>query len=158
MTSNTYSPKIALIVNPRSRANGGWNQLVASTKRFLFEAHFGAVGHTTSKKISSIFIGNNTYTFDGFNIGARESITEGKLFIAILNSMHTLDLVRLFIKAIAKTALNDTSLNVVGLQECTIESKKNTLLVAYDGEVKLMISPLRYTVLPKVLKVIVPLV
>ena len=44
----------------------------------------------------------------------------------------------------------------VNTEELTINTRKRKLLVAFDGEVAVMETPLRYKVLPKALKVIVP--
>lgn len=128
-----------------------------STRHFAYDVRFGALESASRKKISNIFIGNNIYTIEGPRAGTRARLSEGKLFVAILNSMHGFEMVRFLYKSIIKAALADKDLNVVGLAECVIESNKKTIRVAYDGETMMMVPPLRYTILPKVLSVIVPM-
>jgi diacylglycerol kinase family enzyme len=126
------------------------------TRRFAYDVRFGTSEDAPRKKISNIFVGNNIYTIEGLSTGTRASLSEGKLFVAIVNSMHGFGIVRFLYKSIIGVALTDKDLNVVGLAECTIESRAKRIRVAYDGETSMMISPLRYRILPKVLSVIVP--
>jgi diacylglycerol kinase family enzyme len=125
-------------------------------RRFVYTVHFGAAENIAEKKVSSIFIGNNSYLIDGSRIGKRQSLTEGKLFVALLGTIHLLDMTRLFFKALNRTLLEDENINVIGLAECTIDSDKKKIYVAYDGEVTPMTPPLHYQILPKALKVIIP--
>lgn len=46
--------------------------------------------------------------------------------------------------------------NLTHIAECTIESKSKIIRVAYDGEIEMMTPPLKYSILPKVLSVIIP--
>lgn len=126
------------------------------SRRFTYEVRFGTSPAAPPKKITNIFVGNNIYSIEGLSTGTRPSISEGKLFLIIAKSMHGFELVKFLYKSITGAALADKDLNVTGLAECTIESKRKTIRVAYDGEVAMMTPPLKYSILPKVLSVIIP--
>lgn len=125
-------------------------------RRFFFEVTFGKRADLVAKKTMGIFIGNNKYITEGFDIGTRPKLNQGTLFVLILKRVHVLQVLILFYKIFRGTALEDDNVNVVGLEECSIDSKKRRILVSYDGEVSSMIPPLHYSVVPKALSVIVP--
>ncbi len=142
----------------------GWTKWVAFLRalgsmlfrRFSFTVHFGKGNIVVKKKTASIFIGNNKYSFTGSRAGTRANLTEGILYIAILQTIHTLQIALLLWKTLWGTALEDSVINTTGLRSCTIRSKNKKILVSRDGEIEYMHTPLHYTLIPRALKVIVP--
>ena len=103
-----------------------------------------------------VFVGNNEYQMSGFQIGARESLEGGVLSVYIVKRSERAALIRLFMLTLVgriKQARDFESLTAV---EVTIETRRSHLLVAADGEVRPMKSPLHYRVRPRHLRVIVP--
>lgn len=125
-------------------------------KRFAFEATLGSGDSALQKNVSSIFVGNNTYTVQGFDIGSRQRLDEGKLFVAFIKELRAFEYFRLFITVLFGSIGKSSDLDVIGLRECVISGTHAYIDVAYDGEVKSMIQPLRYSVVPLALRVIVP--
>ena len=132
--------------------------LALCRRQFTFVVSFGRGDNVVLRKTSSIYIGNNKYTYGGFDIGTRARLDEGTLFVGLLKSMHGLEFPRLLYRAFRGIVLQDNDVNVIGLQECTIDSTKKRILVAYDGEVTLMTPPLHYRIVLKALDVIVPII
>ncbi len=125
-------------------------------RRFSFTVHFGKGNAVVEKKTASIFIGNNKYSFTGSRVGTRANLTEGILYVSILQTIHTLQIAVLIWKALWGTALEDSVINTTGLRSCTIRSKNKKILVSRDGEIEYMHTPLHYTLIPRALKVIIP--
>ena len=123
--------------------------------RSAFSLRLGSEG-TTAKKTAGVFIGNNRYALEGFQLGARARLDEGTLFVALFRDSGLLALFRLVIKALRGRVLSDDALDVIGLTECVVDSGRRTLLVAHDGEVTRLAPPLRYRTVPQALRVIVP--
>jgi YegS/Rv2252/BmrU family lipid kinase len=103
-----------------------------------------------------VFIGNNEYTMEGFDIGARESLERGVLSIYIVKNPGRAALVRLSLAALFGRLKQDRDFEAVTATEFVIETRHNRVLVAADGEVQRMKSPLHYRTRPRSLRVIVP--
>lgn len=103
-----------------------------------------------------IFIGNNEYEMTGFNIGRRASLDKGKLSLYILHRTTRWKLIVLAIRSLLGKLRQAREFEEVLIEECEIETRRRkVLLVAFDGEVTAMKTPLKYKVRAKALKVIV---
>lgn len=103
-----------------------------------------------------IFIGNNEYEMEAFNIGRRASLSGGKLSLYILNRTGRWGLIILTIRSLFGKLRQAKEFEAVLIEECEIETRrKKLLLVALDGEVTAMKAPLKYRIRPKALKVMV---
>lgn len=103
-----------------------------------------------------VFIGNNEYRMEGFNIGARESLERGMLSIYIVKKQGRAALVRLSLAALMGRLEQERDFEALTATEIVIETPRSRLLVATDGEVQPMSSPLHYRIRPRCLRVIVP--
>jgi diacylglycerol kinase family enzyme len=102
-----------------------------------------------------IFIGNNKYETQGWNLGKRQRLDAGKLW---LYSAPNLGPVRLILLALRTLFFGQEGDEVDAYEttECWIETKKRRLDVARDGEVSTMNSPLHYRVRTRALRVMAP--
>jgi diacylglycerol kinase family enzyme len=102
-----------------------------------------------------LFIGNNEYTMEGFEIGERRSLREGTL--ALYTAQHTgrFGLLRLALRAMVKRLRQARDFRMATAPEFVVHSRHAHLRVATDGEVTAMATPLRYRVRPGALRVIV---
>jgi diacylglycerol kinase family enzyme len=141
----------------------GWNKWLAFVRAilFIFRRYPGVTidfllkNKMTKKSSPLIFIGNNKYNiFD--NIGARDRIDQGSLFVSIAHSKTRLGIIRLAFSLIRGRLLHEKDFDVVGLRTCTITSSRKKVLVSCDGEIHYMKPPLTYSILPKALHVIIP--
>lgn len=107
-------------------------------------------------KTPFVFIGNNEYNVDIFNLGSRTNLTDGKLSVYYPKTSGRLSLFRFFFHALADTLHLQDDFNVELVNEVTIETNKKMLEVSADGEVVHMTPPLNYRIRTKDLTVIVP--
>ncbi len=108
-------------------------------------------------KTPFVFVGNGAYEMDIFNIGRRERIDDGKLSIYFLHKSGRRGLFMLVLRTIFGRLRQAKDFEEIRVEEITIETRKKQMLVAFDGEVETMETPLCYSIHPKALNVIVPL-
>ena len=103
-----------------------------------------------------VFIGNNDYVMEGFSIGTRSSLRDGKLSIYTTQRRTRGGLVRLAFRALLGRLSQAKDFAVNSASSVRIDSKRRYMLVATDGEVTAMETPLNFRVLPGALSVILP--
>jgi diacylglycerol kinase family enzyme len=103
-----------------------------------------------------VFIGNNEYKMEGFEIGVRESLECGVLSVYIVKRPGRGALVRLSLAALFGRLQQARDFEALTAAEFVIETRHHQVLVAADGEVQRMTSPLHYRARPRSLRVIVP--
>lgn len=108
------------------------------------------------RKTPFVFIGNNGYEMDLYNIGRRATLDGGKLSVYILLHGGRWGVFRLLIKTILGLLKHATEFEAFHTESITISTKTNHILVAMDGEVTSMTSPLEYMIKPRALDVLVP--
>ncbi len=110
-----------------------------------------------TRRTPFVFVGNNEYEMDAFKIGTRNCLDAGKLSIYLLRRTGRMGLVRLALSSLFGLLQQSKDFEALCSAEVTIETRrKKNLLVAFDGEVKMMQTPLYYRVREKSLRVIVP--
>ena len=103
-----------------------------------------------------IFIGNNDYIMEGFNIGARSSLQDGRLSLYFAHRTGRLGLLVLAMRAVFRRLKPAKDFEMLSATTLRIESHHRQLRVSTDGEVNLMDTPLVYRIRPASLKVFVP--
>jgi len=106
-------------------------------------------------KAPFLFIGNNQYVMQGYELGSRTSLTSGKLFLSLMHYTNRLNLFRIIVQTILGLTSQDSDFDTWESKEVTVYSKKKFLDVALDGEVIPLQTPLRYLIHPHSLRVIV---
>lgn len=122
----------------------------------LFRVSFELDGRTFTRKTPFVFIGNNEYLMDFYNIGTRANITDGKLCVYFLRRGGRSGVVMLLLKTIFGVLRQSKEFEEIMASEITINMRKKRVLVAYDGEIAVMETPLKYRILPGALEVLVP--
>jgi diacylglycerol kinase family enzyme len=113
-------------------------------------------GKVFERKTPFVFVGNNGYEMDMYNIGRRPSLQGGKLSLYFLHREGRWGLVMLLWKTVTRGLKQWKDFEAVETDHVTIRAKRRRLRVAFDGETDLMRPPLEYRIRPKALKVIVP--
>lgn len=113
-------------------------------------------GKIYKKRTLFIFIGNNDYVMEGFNIGARTALDAGQLSLYSAHRTSRLGLLVLALRAVSGRLRQARDFDVLSAKNLMVESRHKQIRVATDGEVNLMHTPLRYRIVPKSLKVLVP--
>ena len=111
-------------------------------------------GNELRRKTPFVFIGNNVYEMDLYNIGSRPRLDEGKLCIYLLRRSGRTGLFLFIIRTVFGGLRRSENFEEFHVSELSVETRKRTTLVAVDGEVAAMESPLEYKIHQKKLKVI----
>ncbi|MET0309261.1 MAG: diacylglycerol kinase family protein [Sphingomonas sp.] len=104
-----------------------------------------------------LFVGNNRYSLDAGTVGARESLTEGKLAVyAIARSSRTA-LLWFGIRALVGLADRARDFATIGDSAAfTVESSDGEIEIALDGEVQRIKLPAKFKVRPGGLQIVAP--
>ena len=113
-------------------------------------------GKSFLRKTPFVFVGNNEYEMDLYNIGRRISLNDGELSVYFLHRGGRLGVTLLLFHTLFGGLRQWNDFEEVSTSAVTIQTRKKKLHVAVDGEVITMTTPLTYRTLPKALKVIVP--
>lgn len=134
----------------------GW-AVLAALRRYPFlsvRLTLGETGH--SRRTPFVFIGNNEYQMQGFNIGERARIDGGVLSAYVAQRPTRFGLLKLALRALFGRLRQSREFHIFQAGEMVIETHRRRLRVATDGEVTVMAPPLRYRIRPAALPVIVP--
>jgi diacylglycerol kinase family enzyme len=103
-----------------------------------------------------VFIGNNRYDTRLFNLGKREALDGGEMWVYLARDAGRLGFVRLALRALAGRLDDSRDFQGLGLKELRVEDRRRLLEVAFDGEVCHLPPPLVYRIRPRALRVMVP--
>ena len=140
---------------------GKWRSAFWAAWRMLKRSAFFAVRikNETEERIVRtpfVFVGNNDYEMDFFNIGRRAKMDDGKLSVYFLHRSGRRGLFLLIARTILGRLRQTHDFEEINVEEITFETRKKQILVAFDGEVETLETPLHYKIHPKALRVIVP--
>jgi diacylglycerol kinase family enzyme len=113
-------------------------------------------GQPLHRRSSFVFVGNNAYTMEGFEIGDRERLDGGVLSLYVTQRTGRFGLLRLAMRALLGRLEQARDFDSVLATRVTVNTRKRFVHVAADGEVVVMRPPLEYRVRPRALRVLVP--
>ena len=113
-------------------------------------------GEVILRRTPFVFVGNNEYEMDFFNIGRREKLDDGRLSVYFLHRSGRSGLFLLALRTIFGRLRQARDFEEINIEEITIETRKKRMLVAFDGEVSVLQMPLEYKIHPRVLRVLAP--
>lgn len=141
---------------------GKWPAFIWATltmlKRYPFlNVRLSTDEQTLIRHTPFVFVGNNEYEMESFNIGARSCIDAGHLSLYVAHRTGRLGLLRLAWRALLGGLRDEQDFDAMCSKEIWIETRHNRRLrVATDGEVTVMKTPLHYRIRPGALRVLVP--
>jgi YegS/Rv2252/BmrU family lipid kinase len=141
---------------------GKWPAFVWATLTMLKRYPFLNVKLSTDdqqliRRTPFVFVGNNEYEMESFNVGARSCIDAGQLSLYVAHRTGRLGLLRLAWRALFGGLRDEQDFDAMCTKEIWIETRRpKRLRVATDGEVTIMTTPLHYRVRPGALSVLVP--
>ena len=140
---------------------GKWTAAFWAALKILFRSPFLEVKLKTgnreiARKTPFVFIGNNEYEMNFFNIGRRNRLDDGKLSVYFLHRSGRKNLFLLALRTLFGRLRQTEDFEEINTQEIIIETRRKRKLVALDGEVVRLRTPLHYRIHPRVLRVIVP--
>jgi YegS/Rv2252/BmrU family lipid kinase len=113
-------------------------------------------GREHIRRTPFVFIGNNEYQMEGFNIGTRSCLNAGQLSAYTVRHEGRGGLLMLALRALLGQLHQLKDFDAFGARELVVASQHHHMHVAIDGEVLMMDTPLHYRVRPGALRVIVP--
>ena len=126
-------------------------------RRFPFlDLRIKVGGKTSRRETPFLFVGNNEYEMTGFRIAARRRLDAGKLGLYLTHRVGRWGLIRVALRALLGHLSQEKDFEAYLVDEAFVEARRHLILVATDGEVKWMESPLHYRSRPGDLRVIVP--
>ena len=145
----------------RRLGHGKWRALLEASinaaRRYpVMTVRIEVDGKTLTRRTPFVFIGNNRYTMEGFEIGVREALTDGELSLYVAQRTGRFGLLRLAFMALLRRLDQARDFDVLAGSEFAVDTRHRRLRVATDGEVAAMEPPLLYRVRPGALRVLVP--
>jgi len=145
----------------RRLGRGKWTALLSACVRALqrypvLSLHIDADGEGLTRRSAFAFIGNNEYAMEGFNIGERASLRDGRLSLYVTQRTGRFGLLRLALRALLGRLRQASDFDALKVSRLRVDTGKRHLHVATDGEVSLMQTPLDYRIRPGALRVLVP--
>ena len=145
----------------RRLGHGKWRALleasISAARRYpLLTVQVEVDGKTLTRRTPFVFIGNNQYTMEGFEIGERAAMNDGLLSLYLTHRMGRFGLLRLAFMALLRRLDQARDFDMLTARDFVVKTGHKRLRVATDGEVTVMETPLQYRVRPESLRVIVP--
>ena len=140
---------------------GKWRALLAACvhvgRRYpLLSLHIELAGKSYDRRSAFVFIGNNEYAMEGFNIGERACLWAGQLSLYVTQRTGRFGLLLLALRAVAGRLRQARDFDMVTARSLVVRTPHKRIRVATDGEVSLMETPLEYHIRPGALRVMVP--
>jgi YegS/Rv2252/BmrU family lipid kinase len=121
-----------------------------------FTLSFLVGGEKIVSRTPYVLIANNEHAMQGWQLGARTCLCEGKLWIYVMRGHGRLGLLRMLLKLALGRFDAREHFDIFSAEELYVETRSKRIGVALDGEVHIMETPLRFRILPRSLRVIVP--
>lgn len=103
-----------------------------------------------------IFVSNNPYLIEGFDIGVRERLDSARLGVYFARRSSGAGLIGLALRALFGRLRYAKDFSALRVKSLTVHGRRARLRVALDGELGVLGGPLRFRVLPRALEVIRP--
>jgi diacylglycerol kinase family enzyme len=133
-----------------------WATLAVLNRPPLLDLRLDLRGDTQDCYAPFVFIGNNDYELEGFNIGQRTRLDAGVLNVYTTRRCSAGGLLGLALRALFGRLRQADDFIESPVEHVRVVSRKRELLVATDGEVSRMATPLEFCVRPRALKVVIP--
>jgi YegS/Rv2252/BmrU family lipid kinase len=134
-----------------------WAALVVLRRHPFMAVRIMAEGKEIVRYTPFVFVGNNPYQMAGFHAGTRASLMTGNLAVYVLHAERRVGLLGLAWNVLTKGVHKVKELDLIEVQEATIETRRAQIAVALDGEVISAATPLVYRIKPQMLFVHVPM-
>jgi YegS/Rv2252/BmrU family lipid kinase len=109
-----------------------------------------------TSRTAFVFIGNNEYEMETFHIGSRACLDKGELSLYMTNRTGRWGLIRLALRALLGGLRQEKDFIALCTKEIWIDTKREHLRAALDGEVTVLEPPFHYRVRARALRVLTP--
>jgi YegS/Rv2252/BmrU family lipid kinase len=138
------------------RAAMAWAILAAMRRTPLLRMRLELDGAPRECRAPFVFVGNNEYLMEGFQIGTRARLADGLLSVYTTRRCTAGGLLRLALRALFRRLHQAEDFSAESARRLTVELAHKRVLVATDGEVRPMETPLEFRSLPRALLVMAP--
>ena len=133
-----------------------WALMAALRRSPLLTLQLQADREEAAIRSPFVFVGNNEYAMEGFDIGTRERLDCGRLSVYTAHRCSIPGLALLALRALFGRLRQAEDFAAVAARRLRVETPHARLLVATDGELNIMETPLEFRIVPAALDVIVP--
>ncbi len=133
-----------------------WAALTVLRRNPFMAVRIVSEENTIIRRTPLLLVANNEYRMAGVNASTRDSLAAGRLALYVLNAEQRRGLLWLAWQVLLKGAEQVKELDLLTVEEATVETRRTRLQVALDGEVVVLESPLEYRIRPAALRVHVP--
>lgn len=126
------------------------------SKHRLLNVDLVTAGQVQSLRTPMIFIGNNALQLRDLAMDVARCMKKDLLAVVLMKKITKLELVRVIFRGIFKTIEKEERLDSFCVDSLTIHTHKQRQMVALDGEMFVMNSPLHVRARPKALKMVLP--
>ena len=133
-----------------------WAALEVLGRSRLLDLRLELDDRTQQCRSPFVFVGNNHYVLEGFEIGKREQLDAGILSVYTTRGCSGAGLIGLALRALFGRLRQADDFMESAVRSLRVESPRRRLIVAIDGELKSLDSPLEFRIRPRALQVIVP--
>jgi len=133
-----------------------WAVLAAMRRTPLLRLTLRLEGEERHCRSPFVFLGNNEYDMQGFHIGTRARLDGGFLSIYTTTRSRFGALFGLALRALFKRLNQAADFSILRARQVRVESREPRMLVATDGEIHMLETPLDYLIVPRSLNVLVP--
>jgi diacylglycerol kinase family enzyme len=114
-------------------------------------------GRRVTRRTPYMLIANNRHAMEGYQLGTRESLNSGKLYVYLMRQLSRIDYLRLVINLILGRFRADEDFEVLETTRLTVETpRRRHVNVSLDGEILRLENPLEFESRPGALSVIAP--
>jgi len=121
----------------------------------LVVARLSVDGKKAVVRTPFIFVGNNQYRAEGFQLGGRSRLDAGRLSIFVAPDAGRFEILALPLRALTNRLRSATPFLAFQADTVAVDVFRHRINVALDGEVAIMRGPLEYRVRPRALRAIV---
>ncbi len=132
-----------------------WATLAVLRRRPFMAVRIRTETETVVRRTPFVFVGNNEYRMAGLDAGSRDSLTDGRLALYVMNAGQRRSLVLMGWRVLLLGADRVQELELFHVEEAVIETRRR-VAVALDGEVVYLEPPLTYRIRPLDLAVMAP--
>jgi diacylglycerol kinase family enzyme len=103
-----------------------------------------------------VFVGNNEYKAEGFELGGRTTLDGGRLSIFLAPECSRFEFLTLPLRAWMTRLGTGAPFASFSAETVTVDVRSARVRVSRDGEVEILRSPLEYRIRPRALRIIAP--
>ena len=133
-----------------------WATMAVLRRHPFLDVRLRLGGKEEQRRSAFVFISNNTYAMDGFDVGTRACLDGGCLSVYLAQRRGRWALLALVARALLGRLREAGDFEALTTTTVRIDTRHRRLPVATDGEVMVMEMPLEYRSRPGALRAIVP--